>query len=202
MIHYIGISGRIGAGKDTLALGLNRLAPALWPKQSIARLGFGDLIKEVCIASFGIPRALAYGSQEDKRTRWGVNPTLTIRDVIKIIGKAYTDVEVTYWTRRGFEAAHAYFYSCGTPGEGVALFYDVRFPTECDWIHQRGGKVIRLLREADVSNEEYVAFSECALDGYASFDAVLDNRECEPDVTLAMAIKQLKQWGMVDGKSL
>ena len=63
------------------------------------------------------------------------------------------------------------------------LIPDIRYPNEADWVHSKGGVVIRLLRNPIDSEDE----TETALDGYKDFDLIIDNRDLEIVQTFAEA---------------
>ncbi len=194
-VTYIGISGPIGGGKDTLADGLEALKAFLWPGQEVCVAGFSDMIKEILIGAFNAPREWCYGSHADKQ-RIIPMTKVSVREACQIIGRAYCAIDPAYWTDIAFRVMGEYFHR--HENTGIAIFSDVRFPEEAKWIKMRGGKIIRLLRESR-TEEESLLTSERALDGY-EFDAVIDNRELSAEQTRALAVKQLITWRMTSAK--
>ena len=197
MSIVFGFSGRIGAGKDTIALCLEEYAQMLWPKKMFVQCAFAEALKDLCIQAFGIPTADIYGDRVAKLKALPRNPNYTIRDALKIIGKAYMDLDPEYWINKAHHNAAAFLTQHGYLGHGVICFTDVRYPNEMDSIRVRGGKVIRFLRKGHLTPEEEALPSEHALDD-ATFDAVIDNREQTPKATLAAVIKELGKWKMLD----
>jgi len=73
----------------------------------------------------------------------------------------------------------------------MAVITDVRFPDEVRGIQQVGGKVIRFLRNPENQQHE----SETALDGYDSFDEIIDNSEMNVVEQNQAVLEVLKKWG-------
>ncbi len=191
-VRILGISGRIGAGKDTLAAGIGA-SLALFSPAKFLRVGLADPIKETLILSFDVRRDLAFGSQADKKTE--MRPGISIRDGAKILGKAFTTIDPEYYIKYALKVieVHAWYYP-----DLLAVIPDVRFPIEAEAIRARNGKTIRLGKVGDPSD---TSPSEMALDS-ARFDYEIQNTELTPKMTLALTLRYLQQEGFIHGPAL
>jgi hypothetical protein len=189
--YILGISGRKQAGKDSTFLFLQRNGDRLFgsPVRPVVRVGFADDIKEICHHVLGLERGRLYGTDEDKETPCPVAFEYTYRDACKIIGEAFRQLDPECWTRRGMRHAK----ELRSRGNHVVIT-DVRRPAEVEAIREAGGKVLRLMHRGGVPDESPI---ERALDGFAGFDAVIDNRGCPEDTRNALVIETLLQWGWV-----
>lgn len=181
-MKILGISGKIGAGKDTLAGELAKLAPPGW---AVRRFGFADEMKRVACDLWGIDIAHAIGTQEDKLRPCGVK---TVREALIAMGECGRAIEPGVWIRTCMETIDAQ-ESLGL--HILAVITDVRFPNEADAIHSRGGRLIRLMRATEIRDTE----SETALDDYPYFDGRIDNRFHTIEQTARQAYSLLQFWG-------
>lgn len=138
--RLIGIVGRAGAGKDTIASFI----------PNARKFSFADPLKEFCAEVFDWPRETLWGPSElrnrpDPRyTRENGTP-LTPRYALQTLGTDWgraCDPDV--WVRLGIRRAQAWLAS----NEGVAVFADCRFVNEARAIREAGGQVWRVEREA------------------------------------------------------
>ena len=172
MIRLIGLSGRRGSGKDTVAQLIRQLQPErLWHIRS-----FGDSIKAVCAALTGEDVA-PYYSQEGKAERV---PTFgrTRGEMLQQVGSALRAWEPLVWV-------DAFF--AGLPPDAFVLVPDVRFANEADPIRARGGLMLRVegdpLQQRGDGTRDDDHPSETAMDDYAHFDATLTNTGSLDDLT-------------------
>ena len=164
MAHLIGLSGRRGSGKDTVA----RLLQELQPERGWQIRSFGDSIKAVCAALTGEPIA-PYYTQAGKAE---LVPTFhrTRGEMLQQVGLALRAWEPLVWV-------DAFF--AGLPPEAFVLVPDIRFPNEADPIRARGGLMLRVegdpLRQRGDGTRDDNHSSEVSLDEYAHFDYVIQN---------------------------
>ena len=171
MIHLIGISGRRGSGKDTVA----RLLQQAQPERIWQIRAFGDSIKAVCAALTGEDVA-PYHTQRGKAERV---PTFrrTRGEMLQQVGQALRTWEPLVWVDAFFAAL---------PPDAFVLVPDVRFPNEADPIRARGGLMLRmegdpLAQRGDGTRDDDHP-SETALDGYPHFAATLHNTGSRADL--------------------
>ena len=164
MIHLIGLSGRRGSGKDTVARLLQQLQPErIWQIRS-----FGDSIKSVCAALTGEDEA-AYYTQRGKAQAL---PTFqrTRGEMLQQVGQALREWEPLVWV-------DAFF--AGLPADTFVLAPDVRYPNEADPIRARGGLMLRVegdpLRQRGDGTRDDNHPSETAMDHYPHFAATIHN---------------------------
>ncbi|OON66476.1 hypothetical protein [Hymenobacter sp. CRA2] len=164
MIQLIGLAGKRGSGKDTVA----RLVQQLQPGRSWEVRSFGDAIKGVCAVLSGESPA-PYYTQPGKAK---LIPTygLTRGELLQQVGAALRAWRGPIW----IEALMA-----GLPTDHPVIVADLRFPDEADAIRARGGVVWRVegdpLRQRGDGTRDDAHPSETALDDYANYDAVLHN---------------------------
>ena len=172
MVHLIGISGRRGSGKDTVA----RILQELQPQRRWQIRSFGDSSKSVCAALTGEGVA-PYYSQKGKAERV---PTFrrTRGEMLQQVGQALRDWEPLVWVDAFFAAL---------PPEAFVLVPDIRFPNEADPIRARGGLMLRVegdpLRQRGDGTRDDNHPSEVAMDDYPHFDFTLHNTGSRDDLT-------------------
>lgn len=147
-MNLIGISGKIGCGKSTLA---RLLAERLGWRV----LSFGEVLKDEVSHVFGFPRAWC-DTPEGKRkvvlvrsdlVRAGAPVSATVRQLLQYWG---TDVcrakNPDHWARIMEQRLCVGDGLCGKVGRPVpgTIIDDVRFPNEARMILGRGGRLIRL----------------------------------------------------------
>ena len=172
MVHLIGLSGRRGSGKDTVARILQELQPErIWQIRS-----FGDSIKSVCAALTGEDVA-PYYSQKGKAA---LMPTFhrTRGEMLQQVGQALREWEPLVWVDAFFAGLHA---------DAFVLVPDVRFANEADPIRARGGLMLRVegdpLHQRDDGTRDDHHPSEIAMDDYPHFAATLHNTGSHEDLT-------------------
>ena len=164
MVHLIGLSGRRGSGKDTVARLIQQLQPQhIWQIRS-----FGNSIKSVCAALTG-EEAAPYYTQSGKAE---LVPTFkrTRGEMLQQVGQALRVWEPLVWV-------DAFF--AGLPPDAFVLVPDVRFANEADPIRARGGLMLRIegdpLQQRGDGTRDDDHPSETALDDYRHFDFIIHN---------------------------
>lgn len=164
----IGISGKIGSGKDTVG---NIIS--VWGKDPWNIKKFADALKETASILTGIPRA-DFEKEEVKNSNLGKEWSMTVRELLQKLGTEAirNNVHENAWVNAlmsGYNESYCYW-----------VVTDVRFPNEADAIRERGGILIRLNRNTGKSSNHP---SETALDDYPHFDYVIDNNGTIGDLT-------------------
>lgn len=161
----VGISGRAGHGKDTVAAVLGR-----W---GFKRFAFADALKDAARAIFSLSEEQLYGSlKEEVDERWGMSP----RQIFQRLGTEACRREFgdDIWQR----ALAAKVTAALREGSEVAIA-DVRFPNEAAYVKSMAGIMLRVNRPGWPAVAAHV--SETLLDDYA-FDAVVENSDTKDDL--------------------
>jgi hypothetical protein len=183
----IGISGRMGSGKDTAANIIQELDPSFKIKR------FAGKLKEIASMFLGIP-AEDFNKQEVKQIvlphEWDqmvpyipgmegfvdINKQMTVREFLQKLGTdaVRNGLHPNAWVNALFAdyKAHAAMFK----GEDESympcwIIPDVRFTNEFDAIKARGGVVVRIERGERAASDHQ---SEIELDN-AAFDYVIYN---------------------------
>lgn len=174
----IGISGKMGSGKTTLANDIikhffempfrylnfaDALREKIWQDFSLERLGFmpHDLVK---------PNVKEINLSHDK----------TVRQALQMIGQAYRDIDEDYWVSQ-----YQNMFILGWEEGLVTVTSDVRYLNEVKCIEEMDGIVLRLTRQ--VNNDQHE--SETALDNWAwKPEQFIDNQDMTEDQTFKAAL--------------
>jgi len=128
----IGIAGKADVGKDTLGEFLKE-------HYFFYQYAFADPIKKAASIMFDIPLVDFYDKQkkEEINPYWGFSP----RYIAQILGTDFgrNTFRRDIWLKR----AEAEMQKVSSLQNGMVIT-DVRFPNEVDWIHERGGIIIKL----------------------------------------------------------
>lgn len=157
-MQIIGISGKMGTGKTVLMQELNKLLP------KVITVNFADILKDEVSTLFSFPYQWCY--TEEGKSQLIVHPEkgkITVRELLQWYG---TDVirknDPEHWNNKLWNNIRH------TPKDSTVIIGDVRFPNEVEFIHNKEGKVIRLLPFQNWSrNDDHE--SETALDTYSDF---------------------------------
>jgi hypothetical protein len=190
MTKLIGISGKIGSGKDTFAEIIRLLTSASYltnqtiehflrnPNSNVIRTEwrvqkFAGKLKEVASLLTGIP-VYKFEDQDFKKTNlpeeWNVwHPNLdrsepmTVRELLQKLGTEAmrNGLHTNAWVNATFSNYDNY---------SKWLITDVRFPNEAAAIIEKGGILVRLHRNSETGDHP----SETALDNY-DFQIVIEN---------------------------
>ena len=164
MVQLIGLSGRRGSGKDTVA----QLIQQLQPERSWQIRSFGDAIKSVCAALTG-EETTPYYAQTGKAE---LLPAFqrSRGELLQQVGQAMRVWEPLVWVDAFFARLQPAAFT---------LAPDVRFPNEADPIRARGGLMLRVegdpLRQRHDGTRDDNHPSETALDDYPHFAATIYN---------------------------
>lgn len=173
-MKVIGISGKMGVGKTTVATMLCKTMKA----GNIQRMSFGDLLKSEVSSKFGVPIADCYDGKDKlverttEREKVGMPRDMTVRELLQWYG---TDVvrarDQNYWIK----AMQRHLRLAASTNKIRAMIIDdVRFPNEAELVRQWRGLLVRIdpYPGYEVSAEVAGHASETALDNYQGFDMV------------------------------
>ncbi|MDL2315620.1 hypothetical protein LJC59_00860 [Desulfovibrio sp. OttesenSCG-928-A18] len=171
-MNLIGLSGKMGVGKTTVANMIKELVPGT------ERVAFGDLLKREVAERFDIPLAVFY---HDKNKRICANPqrfeagwpgTRSVMTARELLQWYCTDLvraqNPDYWTVAMREHLRT------LRGVPLVVIDDVRFPNEANFIKESSGMLVRIEAypgytvSADVAGHA----SETALDDWQTWDMV------------------------------
>lgn len=157
----VGLSGKAGAGKDTVA-------DLLVARHGFRKFAFGRSVKDACAAVFSFSHEQLYGSQQAKNSvdpAWGYSP----RQAMQALGDALRGaLDSDVWVKslaRQIELS----------GCDRVVICDVRYRNEIDWLVQQGGVAIRIERPSSLSGNEAAHQSEIALDSFSGWDYIIRN---------------------------
>jgi hypothetical protein len=172
--NLIGISGKIGSGKDTAAAILNTLSNNRYEVKK-----FAGKLKQIAGLLCGVD-PIWFESQEFKMEQmpveWG---GMTYRAFLQRLGtEALRDgLHTQVWVNALFSDYRKEAYKWDADGNATIegfpnwIITDVRFPNEADAIREKGGFLLRIERPGSAPGTHP---SETALDTYA-FDYTLHN---------------------------
>ena len=170
----VGISGKIGSGKTTLALALQ----ALNSGRTVV-CNFADALKREAAERYQVSLDRFY-SQDEKNQPISADSELTVGGALQQHGAERRAENENYW----LEQLDGFITSL--PADvTLVVVGDVRHVNEAEWITQRGGFLVRLngdpggVRAASTRNLAHV--SETALDDYDDFDLVFNTNNTEPE---------------------
>lgn len=181
----IGVSGRIGSGKDTVASWLVR-------ERGFMILRFSDALKEEVLTKFRRTVAALWrlhwrNDPNDTDLRWLVyeSKPLGVRELLQEMG---TDVrradDLDYWVKRWRQTLVRW---TGSDHDLHIVTPDVRFLNEVMVIQQAGGVVWHITRPAIRRDVVAHHVSETGLDAFTGWDLVLDNDGTIDDLVQKLA---------------
>lgn len=148
----IGISGKKGVGKSTLA-------KYLAEHYRLERFAFADSLKDLCHEWFGVPLGDRHGEPMEHQYRM----------VLQLVGKLFRGFRSGIFVERLEKSVRA------KQGDDPALWDividDVRYPNEADWIRHHHGLILRMEDETVTRHRDDLHESETALDFY-QFDHI------------------------------
>lgn len=209
----LGISGKIGSGKDTIAKLMQAVSipeDAFWYQNAILYATepgpnlkcdwkikkFGDKLKEVASLLTSIPRE-KFEDQEFKMSNlgpeWNIDshieagtPTpMTVREFLQKLGNDSIKLHLHWdtWKNALFIDYKTVLQADGKVGYPNWIISDMRYTDECEAIKERGGYTLRVNRP---NNPHPVSnhMSETGLDNYDKFDFVINNEGTIEDLVI------------------
>jgi hypothetical protein len=173
-MHLIGVTGRIGAGKDTVCNMAKELLVSAGKRAEV--IACADPLKQICFKIFGtalgIPETAFFGSQAQKEAALAQVPGWSGRRILQYIGtEGFRTVHSNVWAAYMFQSAKVLFSS----GVDVVFVSDVRFPSESNIIQSNGGRILRVYRNSvDIIPATHA--SERELENI-SYDYRIDNHD-------------------------
>lgn len=180
-MRVIAISGKRGAGKDTLAEFLVQNSVRLFGCQAI-RIGLADPIKLDIVERFGGDPNVLWGENRQKEALCP-NTGVSYREMMRRLGAVYTDVEPGHFARIFLGEAKQH---------RIVICNDMRLQLEAEVLKAHGARLVRLTR---AENPDDGHRTETELDGWFGFDAVIDNRWYTPQQTRDIMLVHLRNWG-------
>ncbi len=182
----IGVTGRAGAGKDTVCrMACDHLRAYRAPQQGsswIRKYGvvmaMATPLKDACLEiygrAYGVKREAFYGSQEEKLAPLEGLPGWNGRKLAQHIGtEGFRHPAPEVWGRYLLETVALEFK--GWQPASAVFVSDVRFPDEAKLIQEAGGVIVKVIRP---SIEAKAAEGDVGLAGHASeahFDAIQED---------------------------
>ncbi|WP_054414008.1 hypothetical protein [Hymenobacter sp. DG25A] len=164
MVQLIGLSGKRGSGKDTVA----HLIQQLQPERNWQIMSFGDAIKAVCATLTGESTAPYY--TQNGKTELLPAFGRTRGEMLQQVGAALRAWDYEIWVKAFFARL---------PKDQFVIIPDVRFPNEAQPILDRGGIMLRVegdpLHQRGDGTRDDSHPSETVMDTYDQFTAVLYN---------------------------
>lgn len=168
----IGLMGRRGSGKDTIAKAAQKL------DDSVVRLAFGDGVKHEVAEAIGHSHVYLEEHKEQ------------LRPLLQAWGTEY---------RRNLCDPHHWIKSLakrlnGVDSESIVLITDVRFQNEVDFIREQGGVVVRVVRDKEKHEPVDFHSSEMNADQIKPDAQFLNNGPTPEAVT--KGVERLIEWAL------
>lgn len=124
----VGICGRAGAGKDTVAGIL--ISVCLTRGVACERIGLADKVKAICAELYGFSHEQCHGALKDTvDPRWGFTPRFAFQRMGTEVART---IHADTWVN----------YTLEKMRDGITFIPDVRFPNEAAAIRKAGGIII------------------------------------------------------------
>lgn len=177
-VVYIGITGKAGSGKDTLCdYLLESILPARYRS---ARFALADSLKETCAQMYKVPVTIFNDRDNKEKPSKRLNGQ-SPREVLQQFGTEYVRVNLgaDHWIKM-VEKDIDYWATDYTASTKVAIIPDVRFENERNWIHEKGGYLIKIEREEedlDVGEIDITHASEADAYKEYEYDFLVENNK-------------------------
>lgn len=158
---FIGLIGKAGCGKDTVA-------NYLQSQHFITRVAFADELKRKAMIDFGLTYEQVHGDEKEKLiSKYMKSP----RQILQIMGTEwYRTIYQDYWV----EALDKILKAGAVRTRNGIVISDVRFPNEVEFVKDNMGIIIRIIRPSQTYITTNNHVSETAIDDFKA-DYVLMN---------------------------
>ncbi len=178
--YILGISGKRGTGKTTLA-------NILEAKYGWMQIPLAAKLKEKCREEFKLSYAQTDGNLKEVITEYKKTP----REIMISVGQWYRSIDPFFWVKRVFESMDDY--------KNLYKFVisDIRFVNEAAYFQMNNAFLVRLERHQhlNIYKEPLNDVSEIDLDHYPDFDYIIpENRNID--------IKDLEYWAEIIDKGI
>jgi hypothetical protein len=175
----LGITGRAGAGKDTVSDFICELVK-LRSKHfhQATKIACADPLKEMCFdvfsTAFDVPREAFYGSQAQKEALLESVPGWSGRRILQYVGtEGFRHVHEDVWSKLMIGRARKLLDHPSNHTKLVVVS-DIRFLSEANAIQNAGGLIVRVKRpEADLQTSSHKSETELS---EIKEDYVIDNK--------------------------
>jgi hypothetical protein len=182
----IGFLGKARSGKDTFA---EMLAKELFglTRQRYVLMAFAHELKVKVQKDFDMSYEQLWGDGKEKQhlryarysKGFSSNPTdyWTPREILQSYGEFYRSIDYNFWVNYLFELIEDKEYK-------NIIITDVRYINEADIIMDKGGSLIKMVRDIDNNVHGQAHISEVELDNYNT-GLIVKNNETLKDLKLA-----------------
>ena len=181
--RIVGLAGKIGSGKTTLADAL------IAKTEGAVCCNFADALKREVAAQFEIALERCYAQEEKNRAISDTNP-LTIGEALQQKGAERRAEVPTYWLDRLDEYIASLPATCK-----LVVVGDVRHLNEAEWVLLRGGLLVRLNGDPGgvraASKRDLTHRSEIELDDYGGYNLVLHTDVLNAEAVLDAVLEKL-----------
>lgn len=191
MTMIVGVTGKAGAGKDTVA-------NALAKHHCGRRTSFAFVLKSMLCTMLGVPYEMLEGVTKESR-EWRETPLPDIgkspRELMLTLGTEWGRglVNPDLWVFLVDRQWHAHLRANGFEAQPF-IFSDVRFDNEAMWIRSQGGIVLEVVRLDDhVQSDAAAAHSSEAGVGKDLLSASVSANFGELDALIRRSIKVVDQ---------
>lgn len=168
----LGISGKIGAGKTTLA---SELKKSLGTRA--IEINFGDELKKEVASTYAVPLSRFY-DQAEKNKPISAEVSMTLGEALQKVGTERREQDANYWVEK-----LAAFVDTLRDFD-LIIVADLRLKNEARWLKEHGAVIVRLNGDPGAvrlnSTRDLQHVSEVDLDDYERFDFVFDTEKASP----------------------
>lgn len=137
----IGITGRARAGKDTVGNILGQ--------KGFHRYAFADTLKRGCMEFFGFSYEQVYGDLKETPDKlWGFTPRWALQYVGTELMRTHIDSNIWVKSLEATLISHGRRFGLTGPNNDNVVITDVRFNNEAEWVHDKGGTIVQVIRPA------------------------------------------------------
>ena len=177
--YILGISGKRGTGKTTLA-------NILEAKYGWTQIPLAEKLKEKCREEFNLNYAQTDGELKESMTEYKKTP----REIMISMGQWYRSIDPFFWVKQVFNEMDKFDKRCEESNfNHKYVISDIRFVNEAAYFQMNNAFLVRLERHQhlNIYKEPLNDVSETDLDYYPDFDYIIpENRNID--------MKDLEYW--------